>query len=205
MARLQMLLILTSFLSIFPSCLLAQNSPQDYLEIHNAERAAVGVKPLLWDFKLESEANMFVSKHIVNCMKTKENIVVDDEYGHNVATYWKPEYFTGIDAMALWLSQKRYYNYESSSCIGGDPVACLAYSQVVSNASIYLGCARGKCQNGGTLVACFYYPRGQEFRLGSPRLPRGNFATSRFSKGKFLAFKSPFRMVLAGSPLHRDF
>ncbi|MED6114137.1 hypothetical protein PIB30_077399 [Stylosanthes scabra] len=160
MARLQMLLILTSFLSIFPSCLLAQNSPQDYLEMHNAARAAVGVKPLLWDSKLESEANMFVSKLSVNCMKVEEKMVPDG-YGHNLAINWKPEYFSGADAVASWLSQKRNYNFESNSCIGDDPVSCLTYSQLVSKSATYLGCARGKCQTGGTIVVCFYYPPGK--------------------------------------------
>ncbi|MED6211056.1 hypothetical protein PIB30_069914 [Stylosanthes scabra] len=164
MARLQMLLILTSFVSIFSSsCLLAQNSPQDYLKVHNVARAAVGVKPLLWDSKLESEANMFVSKHIVECIK-KKGIVVDVEHGRNIASAWRPGYFRGVDAVVLWLSQKPLYNYESNSCIGGDRVTCFAYTQIVSKASTYLGCAKAKCQNKDTLVACFYHPPEYEFK-----------------------------------------
>ncbi|MED6211057.1 hypothetical protein PIB30_069915 [Stylosanthes scabra] len=161
---LQMLLMLTSFISILPSCLLAQNSPQDYLKIHNAAREAVGVKPLMWNSTLELEANIFLSKHIIDCMKVKENIVIDNEYSVNVAANWWPEYFTGADAVALWLSRKRYYDYESNSCVGNDPFGCFAYSQIVSKVPTYLGCARANCQDGGTLVVCFYDPPAKVLR-----------------------------------------
>ncbi|MED6197580.1 hypothetical protein PIB30_057804 [Stylosanthes scabra] len=161
MVRLHIQSMLTSFISILPLCLLAQNFPQDYLRIHNDARAMVGVPPLLWDSKLESYANSFVMEHVADCAKGKD-IEDDDNYSRNIAINSTPKDFTGADAVELWVSLKPFYDYESNSCIGGMP--CFLYTQVVSRASIYLGCATIKCQNGGTLVTCYYDPPGSVFR-----------------------------------------
>jgi pathogenesis-related protein 1 len=46
---------------------LAQNSPQDYLNAHNAARAQVGVGPMRWDAKVASYAQNYVNKLKGSC------------------------------------------------------------------------------------------------------------------------------------------
>ncbi|KAL1362073.1 hypothetical protein HN51_010360 [Arachis hypogaea] len=158
MRKLPILAVLTSFVSILPLCLLAQNSPQDYLRVHNDERTRVGVKPLVWDSVLESHANNFLSKHIEDCMRVR--YIDPSPFTRNMLTSGSTKTLTGEDAVAWWVAQKQNYDYESNSCIDGT-LRCLTYTQVVSKASIYLGCARVECNNnGGTIVMCYYDPPG---------------------------------------------
>ncbi|MED6114139.1 hypothetical protein PIB30_077401 [Stylosanthes scabra] len=103
MEMLQNLAVIISFTSIFPVCLLAQNSPQDYLKIHNDARAAVGVKPLLWDLGLESYAFMFVRKHIEHCLEGED--IHPTGFSQNIAHTRTSEYLvTGADAVASWVA-----------------------------------------------------------------------------------------------------
>lgn len=44
-----------------------------------------------------------------------------------------------------------------SSCLGDE---CLHYTQVVWRDSVYLGCAKVNCYNGGSFVICSYDPPG---------------------------------------------
>ncbi|MED6114136.1 hypothetical protein PIB30_077398 [Stylosanthes scabra] len=158
MERLQILaVIIVSFTSIFPVCLLAQNSPQDYLKIHNDARAAVGVKPLLWDQRLESYAIVFMRKHIEDCLEGED--IHPTGYSQNIAHTRTSEYLlTGADAVKSWVAQKRFYDYKTNSCITGNPGDCINYIAVVSKESTYLGCSRAICNNGCTLVTCYYAP-----------------------------------------------
>ncbi|QHO15004.1 hypothetical protein HN51_030507 [Arachis hypogaea] len=152
-------LMVISFVSIIPSCLLSQNFPMDYLVVHNAARAEVGVTPLKWDKKLESHAHEFVNEHIANCrgiMSTPTEFY-SGIYGQNLG--YSPFRGTIASAVAYWVAQKRQYEHKSNKCIDGNPASCHCYVQIVWGASTYLGCARGECHNNeGTLVTCYYYP-----------------------------------------------
>ncbi|XLU92738.1 hypothetical protein S245_007090 [Arachis hypogaea] len=158
MGRLHIVAVVTSFITVIPLCLLAQNSPQDYLEAHNIARAEAGVNPLLWDNELESQANTFLSKHIVDCLD-RVSISPHPMYGQNILS-GPSKSLTGAFAVAKWVAQKQNYDYRSNTCIGGNPANCVAYTQVVSKSSTYVGCARANCLNGRTLVTCYYYPPG---------------------------------------------
>ncbi|XP_015952706.1 pathogenesis-related protein 1B [Arachis duranensis] len=157
MGRLHIVAVVTSFITVIPLCLLAQNSPQDYLEVHNIARAEVGVNPLLWDNELASQANTFLSKHIVDCLD-RVSISPHPMYGQNSLSS-PSKSFTGAFAVAWWVAQKQNYDYRSNTCIG-NPANCVTYTQVVSKSSTYVGCARANCLNGGTLVICYYHPPG---------------------------------------------
>ncbi|QHN99395.1 hypothetical protein HN51_034546 [Arachis hypogaea] len=161
MGRLHIVAVVTSFITVIPLCLLAQNSPQDYLEAHNIARAEVGVNPLLWDNELESQANTFLSKHVVDCLD-RVSKSPHPMYGQNIWISRPSKSFTvtGAFAVAYWVAQKQNYDYISNTCIGGNPANCFAYTQVVSKSSTYVGCARAICYNGGTLVICYYHPPG---------------------------------------------
>ncbi|XP_021776182.1 basic form of pathogenesis-related protein 1-like [Chenopodium quinoa] len=131
----------------------AQNSPQDYLDAHNAARAEVGVVNIEWDSTLASYARRYALSRVDDCALLRSN----GPYGENLAVSSNP-LFTGTDAVELWLQQKVDYDYSSNTCaIGAD---CLTYTQLVWHDSVNVGCARVQCVNGWIFVMCSYNPPG---------------------------------------------
>ncbi|GAB2218003.1 hypothetical protein Droror1_Dr00001218 [Drosera rotundifolia] len=138
-------------LAIFASASLAQNSEQDYLDAHNAARAAVGVGPLTWDDNLASYAQNYANSRIDDC----DLIHSDGPYGENLAE--GSGSFTALDAVQMWVDEKIFYNPFFNICLFGE---CLHYTQVVWRDSTKLGCARTQCNNGWWFVICSYDPAG---------------------------------------------
>ncbi|MED6216342.1 hypothetical protein PIB30_006986 [Stylosanthes scabra] len=153
---LKILVVLISFLSVFPLGSLAQNRPEDYLAIHNAARKNVGVWPLKWDPNLVEQAQHFLNKHKVDCMKGVPLAHVS--IGRNIALKRGSKSFTGFDAVKMWVIQGKHYDHISNSCVGGE---CRGYTQVVWKTTTHVGCARVTCDNdAGTIVCCDYEPPG---------------------------------------------
>ncbi|KAL4274810.1 hypothetical protein AHAS_Ahas20G0044400 [Arachis hypogaea] len=137
-----------------------QESPEEYLKVHNDERASVRVPPLKWDEKLAKKAQKYLNTTIQHCFEGKFHPTPDPYYGQNVAWHMASDHFTGAKAVAGWVAEKKYYDHKSNSCIGGD---CECYIQVVWRDTTHVGCARvkcDKCQKRCTLVACLYSPEG---------------------------------------------
>lgn len=132
----------------------AQDSPQDYLNAHNAARAAVGVGPLTWNPAAAAYAQRYANTHIGDC-----NLVHSQggPYGENLAKS-SGGAFTGTDAVKLWVDEKAFYDYNSNSCAAGK--VCGHYTQVVWRNSASVGCAKVRCSSGGTIIGCNYYPPG---------------------------------------------
>ncbi|MED6180962.1 hypothetical protein PIB30_014941 [Stylosanthes scabra] len=155
--------VVTSLVSSFPVCLMVQNSKKDYLEGHNAARARVGSKPLVWDKKLESHARKFLKKHAKDCLKESPYLHHNPKYA-GTTSYSSTKSFTGADAIARWVKMKENYDYESNSCIDGNPNNCGPYLYMVWSTVTSLGCARVECHNNkGTLVHCNYEPTPKIF------------------------------------------
>ncbi|PKI49231.1 hypothetical protein CRG98_030380 [Punica granatum] len=112
----------------------AQNSPQDYLNAHNAARRQVGVRPMAWDDKLATYARNYANKHIGDCKMVHSG----GPYGENLA--WSSGDMSGTAAVKMWV--------------------CGHYTQVVWGKSVRLGCAKVRCNSGGTFIVCSYDPRG---------------------------------------------
>ena len=130
---------------------LAQNSPQDYLNAHNAARAQVGVGPMRWDAKVASYARNYVEKLKGSCKLVHSG----GPYGENLA--WGSNDLSGTAAVNMWVAEKTKYDYNSNSCVGGE---CRHYTQVVWSNSVRLGCAKVRCNNGATIISCNYDPPG---------------------------------------------
>ena len=129
----------------------AQDSIQDYLSVHNAARAEVGVPPLKWDENVAAYAQNYANQRIGDC-----NLVHSGgPYGENIA--WGSTDLSGTDAVNMWVSEKPNYDYTLNSCVGGE---CLHYNQVVWRNSVRIGCAKVRCNNGGTFIGCNYDPPG---------------------------------------------
>nr|AKN10312.1 pathogenesis-related protein 1 [Hevea brasiliensis] len=148
---------LALFCLISLACLIlplnAQDSPQDYLNAHNQARAAVGVGPMTWDNKVAAFAQNYASQRAGDC-----NLVHSSNrpYGENLAK--SSGDLSGKDAVKLWVDEKAFYDYNSNSCAAGKQ--CGHYTQVVWRNSVRLGCAKVKCNNGGTFIGCNYDPPG---------------------------------------------
>ncbi|XP_059446929.1 pathogenesis-related protein 1-like [Corylus avellana] len=130
----------------------AQNTQQDYLKAHNDARAAVGVGPLKWDDKVAGYARDYANKRIGDCKLVHSG----GPYGENIA--WGSADLSGTAAVKLWVDEKKSYNYNSNSCAAG--AVCGHYTQVVWRNSVRLGCAKVRCNSGGTFIICNYDPPG---------------------------------------------
>ncbi|CAL0300848.1 unnamed protein product [Lupinus luteus] len=129
----------------------AQDSQADYLNGHNAARSEVNVPNLVWDDTVAAYAQSYADQRKGDC-----NLVHSGgSYGENIAK--SSGDLTGTDAVNLWVDEKPNYDYNSNSCVGGE---CLHYTQVVWRNTQRLGCAKVRCDNGGTFITCNYDPPG---------------------------------------------
>ncbi|KAG8645739.1 hypothetical protein MANES_10G089900v8 [Manihot esculenta] len=119
----------------------AQNSPQDYLDAHNAARSAIvgaNIPALLYDTTLEADVQLYLSTLLGQC-----NINVDLSLnGINVKV--KENVLTGLDAVNAWVR------------------VCNHYTQVIWKSSVSVGCFRTQCLDNLNLwiVGCKYSPPG---------------------------------------------
>ncbi|KAK1402041.1 pathogenesis-related protein 1-like [Heracleum sosnowskyi] len=129
---------------------LAQNSPQDFLDPHNAARGEVGVGPLEWDDTLANYASNYANQHSGDCVLQHSG----GPYGENL--YGGPG---AKDAVSAWVEEKQYYDHNSNTCAPGE--TCGHYTQVVWRKSVRLGCASIQCANDrGFFTTCNYDPPG---------------------------------------------
>ncbi|XP_071714978.1 pathogenesis-related protein PR-1 type-like [Rutidosis leptorrhynchoides] len=150
------LIYLSLIYVIFLSILQVSHShsgPEDYVNAHNAARKEVGVKPLKWDPTVAKFAVSYANKRKADGALVHSHY---DKYGENIALGWGE--FTGLDAMKLWVDEKRDYDYKSNSCKPGK--MCAHYTQVVWKNTTRIGCGRVMCVNGAWFVTCNYDPPG---------------------------------------------
>ncbi|CAD6221426.1 unnamed protein product [Miscanthus lutarioriparius] len=118
----------------------AQNSPQDFVNRHNAARAAVGVGPRQGDCKLVHSGP-------------------NNQYGENLFWGSSGKGWTASDAVGTWVAERQYYDHGRNSCAAGK--VCGHNTQVVWRDSTAIGCARVDCNNGGgVFITCNYNPPG---------------------------------------------
>ncbi|KAK4349061.1 hypothetical protein RND71_031816 [Anisodus tanguticus] len=144
-----LLLVYVMVLAIFHSCN-AQNSPQDYLAVHNNARSQVGVGPMAWDTSLASKAQNYANSRRGDCN------LIHSGPGENLAKGSGD--FTGRRAVELWVAEKPNYNYGTNQCAAGKQ--CGHYTQIVWRNSVRVGCGRASCNNGWWYICCNYAPPG---------------------------------------------
>ncbi|XP_058751651.1 pathogenesis-related protein 1-like [Vicia villosa] len=130
----------------------AQDSPTNYVNVHNAVRSEVGVSDIVWDDTVSAFAQSYANQR-KDCQLIHSG--GGGRYGENIAMSTGD--LSGTDAVKLWVDEKPNYDYNSNSCVGGE---CLHYTQVVWRNSVRLGCAKVSCDNGGTFITCNYDPPG---------------------------------------------
>ncbi|KAE9595039.1 hypothetical protein Lal_00041183 [Lupinus albus] len=142
--------IITIFFMMFTTCL-SQNTPQDFLEVHNQAREEVGVGPLSWNHTLQAYAQNYANERIQDCNMEHSY----GPFGENLAEGYDD--MKGSDAVKFWLTEKPDYDYHSNSCVHDE---CGHYTQIVWRDSVHVGCARAKCDNDWVFVICSYFPPG---------------------------------------------
>ncbi|KAE9595037.1 hypothetical protein Lal_00041372 [Lupinus albus] len=130
----------------------AQDSQEDYLNGQNAVRSEVNVPNLVWNDTVAAFAQNYANER-KDCQL--EHSDGGGNYGENIAMS-TGEMF-GTDAVSMWVGEKPNYDVNSNSCVGGE---CLHYTQVVWRTTTSIGCAKVRCDNGGTFITCNYYPPG---------------------------------------------
>ncbi|XP_010547940.1 PREDICTED: pathogenesis-related protein 1-like [Tarenaya hassleriana] len=129
-----------------------QDRPQDYVGAHNRARSAVGVGPIQWDERVADYARDYANRRRGDCRLIHSG----GPYGENLA--WSSRDLSGVAAVQLWVNEKDDYHYRTNTCRAGKQ--CGHYTQVVWKKSVKLGCAKVKCNNGGTFIICNYDPPG---------------------------------------------
>ncbi|CAN1167533.1 Pathogenesis-related protein 1 [Linum perenne] len=136
----------------------AQDSPQDYVNAHNAARSAVGVGPVTWDPSVAAYAQSYARQRAAGDCKLVHS---GGPYGENLA--WSSGQISAKGAVGgavgMWVNERADYDYNSNTCAQGK--VCGHYTQVVWRSSSRIGCAKAACSGGrGTFVICNYNPPG---------------------------------------------
>ncbi|CAM8925163.1 unnamed protein product [Rhodiola kirilowii] len=130
----------------------AQTEQEKFLAAHSSARTAVGVAPLVWSVTVANYAQRYADSHRGDCRMVHSG----GPYGENLA--WSSGELLIAQAVQMWVDEKKDYDYGSNTCRSG--AVCGHYTQVVWRNSKSLGCAKVRCNNGGTLITCNYDPPG---------------------------------------------
>ncbi|CAL5091583.1 unnamed protein product [Urochloa decumbens] len=135
----------------------AQNSPQDFVSLHNAARNDVGVGPVTWDDNVAAFARSYAARRAGDCALQHSS---GSGYGENIFKGGAGKDWSASDAVGLWVKEKQWYDHASNSCSAPQGQSCGHYTQVVWRKSTAIGCARVVCNNGGVFITCNYNPPG---------------------------------------------
>ncbi|XP_041021895.1 pathogenesis-related protein PR-1-like [Juglans microcarpa x Juglans regia] len=125
-----------------------------FLAPHNAARSTLRLRPLMWDPKLARYAQCYANQRRFDCALRHSN----GPYGENI--FWgSGNGWTASQAVTAWVSERKWYNYRSNSCAGGQQ--CGHFTQIVWRTTRRVGCARVICSVGrGVFMTCNYDPPG---------------------------------------------
>jgi len=115
---------------------------EDYLKAHNRARKRVGVPPLKWDEELAAYAKAWSDKLSEDCRMVHSK---GSGFGENIAMTWGSRLYTARQVVKMWVSEKKYYDYDSNECEDGR--VCGHYTQVVWRNTKKLGCGYSLCKN----------------------------------------------------------
>ncbi|OWM89259.1 hypothetical protein CDL15_Pgr010546 [Punica granatum] len=128
-----------------------------FLYAHNIVRQSKSEPPLTWDYNLEKYARWWAGQRRHDCELIHSFPEGEFTLGENIfwggGSAWTPG-----DAVKLWVSEEKYYDYNSNTCEEGQ--VCGHYTQIVWKDTRKLGCARVVCDNRDVFITCNYYPPG---------------------------------------------
>jgi hypothetical protein len=131
------------------------------LQLHNQERAAVGVRPLKWDFKLEWHASAYAEQlaqtgQLVHAAREGRGIERENLGRARIGT--SPNQIVRDE----WMSEKRFFHAGIFPDVcDGDWSRCAHYTQAIWAKTTDIGC--GTAQGGGFVwIDCRYSPGGNK-------------------------------------------
>ena len=138
------------------------------LAAHNAARAAVGVRPLIW-----SDAMSNLSQEWVNHLRDNKGCEMEHRQGEFDKGYTENLFWSGAmnwgdgrieqievppdRAVQAWVDEKADYD-PATGCAAGK--VCGHYTQVVWSGTKEVGCAMAVCADRSQIWACSYNPPG---------------------------------------------
>ncbi|CAN6203560.1 unnamed protein product [Urochloa humidicola] len=133
----------SSSLATTAAAITRKNSPGEYVELHNAARAAAGAGPVQWDAAAARHAG---ERAAAGCRNTS-GAGAGGRYGENVfrGAPGKGWEWDAADAVRAWTA-----------------ATAREHAQVVWPGSTKVGCARAVCgrDGGGVVISCSYKPPG---------------------------------------------
>ncbi|KAK7400431.1 hypothetical protein VNO78_11637 [Psophocarpus tetragonolobus] len=143
--------LILAIISTLCTISLAQNFIKHFLDAHNKARAGIGLKPLTWNSTLAAYAEKYAKSRMGDCKLEHSQ----GPFGENLAEGYGE--FSCEEAVKMWLSEKLNYDHKENKCVNDE---CLHYTQIIWKNTLHLGCARQRCNNGGVIIVCSYYPPG---------------------------------------------
>ncbi|MDP3368738.1 MAG: CAP domain-containing protein [Brevundimonas sp.] len=129
------------------------------LAAHNAERAQVGTRPLVWEERLEAEARVWADELIRSGRFLHDP--APHGHGENLWTGWGGRVWTPEEMVGEWAAKKQNYvpGVFPNVSRTGDWVDVSHYTQVVWSGTTHVGCAVAS-RGDRTVLACRYSPPG---------------------------------------------
>ncbi|XP_066334017.1 pathogenesis-related protein PRB1-2-like [Miscanthus floridulus] len=139
-----------SLVSALTTAAVAKNSPEYYVELHNAARAVAGAGPVSWDGEAARHAAKRAATGCAAGLRSsRSGDTVGGVYGENVFRG------TGTPGRKAWAAADAMRAWTAP--------AATEYAQVVWPGSDRIGCAHAVCAGeGGVVISCSYKPAGKE-------------------------------------------
>ncbi|KAL2896872.1 Pathogenesis-related protein 1 [Bienertia sinuspersici] len=124
-----------------------------WLVPHNIARQQTftGEPPLVWNETVAEFARKYAQERSVDCKLVHSHV---QGLGENLAMSTRD--LSPTKAVEMWVGEKPDYDVANNNC----KKMCGHYTQVVWTGTRSVGCAKVRCQNGGTFIGCNYYPPG---------------------------------------------
>ncbi|MCI5167673.1 MAG: SCP-like extracellular [Candidatus Electrothrix sp. GM3_4] len=138
-------------------------NPQALVAAHNKWRVQVGAPGLKWSGTLARSSRSWANTLRGRCIMTHSH---PQPYGENIyyagplnkistsgGAEASPQQITSEKMVDAWGEEKKWYDYRSNSCHGGE---CGHYTQVVWKDTTEVGCGMAFCNDDAQIWVCQY-------------------------------------------------